>query len=372
MLGTFKALNADDFGDGKAAADTGHGLARGHHHDHPEGRDARPQGGQDLDRSGALRHEGSRADDLRRRTRGRRLGHGRGQQVPAAASTGAPRMRLRPRPWACPRGRQGRRHGKASRRRTGSRWTSSAHLSTYDYGEVHFKLDKGTGLRAIVAIHDTRLGPALGGCRFIPYDTDEDALVDALRLARGMTYKAALAGLAHGGGKSVIMRPQARLRPRGALSRVRQIPRRSARPLHHRRGQRHRPRGHGGHPHGDQERHRHRSVARRLGRSVAVHGARRAARHRGGREAQAGQGLARRRARRGAGRGARGLPPLQGAARRRARSSPSPTSIRSRPSARRASSAPASRPSTRSPASRATSSRRAPWARASTTRRSPA
>ena len=51
-------------------------------------------------------------------------------------------------------------------------------------------------------------GPALGGCRFIEYDTDEDALDDALRLARGMTYKAALAGLAHGGGKSVIIRPK--------------------------------------------------------------------------------------------------------------------------------------------------------------------
>jgi leucine dehydrogenase len=81
------------------------------------------------------------------------------------------------------------------------------HLDEYDYGEVHFKLDKATGLRAIVAIHDTRLGPSLGGCRFIPYDTDEAALVDALRLARGMTYKAALAGLPHGGGKSVIIRP---------------------------------------------------------------------------------------------------------------------------------------------------------------------
>ncbi|HEY1960384.1 MAG TPA: amino acid dehydrogenase [Polyangiaceae bacterium] len=80
-------------------------------------------------------------------------------------------------------------------------------LGSYDYGEVHFKLDKATGLRAIIAIHDTRLGPALGGCRFIPYDSEEAALVDALRLARGMTYKAALAGLAHGGGKSVIMRP---------------------------------------------------------------------------------------------------------------------------------------------------------------------
>ncbi len=83
-------------------------------------------------------------------------------------------------------------------------------LSTYDFGEVHFKLDKATQLRAIVAIHDSRLGPALGGCRFIEYDTEEAAYVDALRLARGMTYKAALAGLAHGGGKSVIIRPRHR------------------------------------------------------------------------------------------------------------------------------------------------------------------
>ncbi len=80
-------------------------------------------------------------------------------------------------------------------------------LDGYDYGEVHFKLDKATGLKTIVAIHDTRLGPALGGCRFIHYDSDESALTDALRLARGMTYKAALAGLPHGGGKSVIIRP---------------------------------------------------------------------------------------------------------------------------------------------------------------------
>jgi leucine dehydrogenase len=81
-------------------------------------------------------------------------------------------------------------------------------LSSYDFGEVHFKLDKATQLRAIVAIHDSRLGPALGGCRFIEYDNEEAAYVDALRLARGMTYKAALAGLAHGGGKSVIIRPK--------------------------------------------------------------------------------------------------------------------------------------------------------------------
>jgi len=82
------------------------------------------------------------------------------------------------------------------------------HLKAYDYGEVHFKHDKASGLKAIVAIHDSRLGPALGGCRFLPYDSDEDAVVDALRLARGMTYKAALAGLAHGGGKSVLIQPK--------------------------------------------------------------------------------------------------------------------------------------------------------------------
>ncbi len=82
------------------------------------------------------------------------------------------------------------------------------HLKAYDYGEVHFKHDKATGLKAIVAIHDSRLGPALGGCRFLPYDADEDAVIDALRLARGMTYKAALAGLQHGGGKSVLIRPK--------------------------------------------------------------------------------------------------------------------------------------------------------------------
>src|SRR5688500_18166141 len=81
-------------------------------------------------------------------------------------------------------------------------------MQSYDYGEVHFARDAASGLRAIVAIHDTRLGPALGGCRCPPYAKEEDALVDALRLARGMTYKAALADLPHGGGKSVLIRPE--------------------------------------------------------------------------------------------------------------------------------------------------------------------
>lgn len=65
--------------------------------------------------------------------------------------------------------------------------------------------DERSGLRAIIAIHDTTLGPALGGCRLFPYATETEALRDVLRLSRGMTYKAALAGLDLGGGKAVII-----------------------------------------------------------------------------------------------------------------------------------------------------------------------
>ncbi len=83
-------------------------------------------------------------------------------------------------------------------------------MSQHGYGEIHLKRDQASGLEAVIAIHDTRLGPALGGCRFIHYATEEEAIIDALRLARGMTYKAALAGLDHGGGKSVIIKPYRR------------------------------------------------------------------------------------------------------------------------------------------------------------------
>ena len=65
--------------------------------------------------------------------------------------------------------------------------------------------DRASGYRGVIAIHDTTLGPALGGTRFWNYASDEDALVDALRLSRGMTYKNAVAGLNLGGGKSVII-----------------------------------------------------------------------------------------------------------------------------------------------------------------------
>jgi len=69
---------------------------------------------------------------------------------------------------------------------------------------VHFS-DPQSGLKAIIAIHSTELGPALGGTRCYPYETEEEALVDVLRLAKGMTYKAAAAGLDLGGGKAVII-----------------------------------------------------------------------------------------------------------------------------------------------------------------------
>jgi glutamate dehydrogenase/leucine dehydrogenase len=78
-------------------------------------------------------------------------------------------------------------------------------LAADGYEQVVHCHDAGTGLRAIVAIHSTRLGPALGGTRCFPYADEEAALTDVLRLARGMTYKAAAAGLDVGGGKAVII-----------------------------------------------------------------------------------------------------------------------------------------------------------------------
>lgn len=74
-----------------------------------------------------------------------------------------------------------------------------------EHEEVVFCSDPTAGLKAIIAIHNTTLGPALGGTRMWNYDTEEEALHDVLRLSRGMTYKAAAAGLNLGGGKAVII-----------------------------------------------------------------------------------------------------------------------------------------------------------------------
>lgn len=79
------------------------------------------------------------------------------------------------------------------------------YLEKYDYEQLVFCQDKNSGLKAIIAIHDTTLGPALGGTRMWTYANEQEAIIDALRLARGMTYKAACAGLNLGGGKTVII-----------------------------------------------------------------------------------------------------------------------------------------------------------------------
>jgi glutamate dehydrogenase/leucine dehydrogenase len=78
-------------------------------------------------------------------------------------------------------------------------------MSRAGYEQVVFCADAGSGLRSIIVIHDTTLGPALGGVRMWPYASEQEALEDCLRLARAMTYKASAAGLHLGGGKSVIL-----------------------------------------------------------------------------------------------------------------------------------------------------------------------
>jgi leucine dehydrogenase len=78
-------------------------------------------------------------------------------------------------------------------------------IAEMGHEQVVFCHDKASGYRGVIAIHDTTLGPALGGARFWNYASDEEAVIDALRLSRGMTYKNAVAGLNLGGGKSVII-----------------------------------------------------------------------------------------------------------------------------------------------------------------------
>jgi len=75
----------------------------------------------------------------------------------------------------------------------------------YGHEQVIFNIDPETGLKAIIAIHNTVLGPALGGCRMRKYSSEADAVIDALKLSRGMTYKNAAVDLPYGGGKSVII-----------------------------------------------------------------------------------------------------------------------------------------------------------------------
>jgi NAD(P)-dependent dehydrogenase (short-subunit alcohol dehydrogenase family) len=80
-----------------------------------------------------------------------------------------------------------------------------SYMARYDYENLYFCQEKETGLRAIIALHDTTLGPATGGCRMWTYAREREAVEDALRLARGMTYKYAAAGVNLGGGKCVVL-----------------------------------------------------------------------------------------------------------------------------------------------------------------------
>lgn len=78
-------------------------------------------------------------------------------------------------------------------------------MATFDHEQVLFCQDQATGLKAIIAVHNTTLGPSLGGTRMWNYASEAEALTDVLRLSRGMTYKSSLAGLNLGGGKAVII-----------------------------------------------------------------------------------------------------------------------------------------------------------------------
>lgn len=86
------------------------------------------------------------------------------------------------------------------------------YMQKHQYEQVVYFYDKSTGLKGITVIHNTTLGPALGGTRIWNYPTEEEALVDCLRLARGMTYKSAAAGLNLGGGKTVLIGDAATLK----------------------------------------------------------------------------------------------------------------------------------------------------------------
>ena len=80
-----------------------------------------------------------------------------------------------------------------------------SHREFDNHQQIAFFSDRQSGLKAIIAIHNTNLGPALGGCRMWPYSCEDDALTDVLRLSKGMTYKSALANLKLGGGKAVMI-----------------------------------------------------------------------------------------------------------------------------------------------------------------------
>ncbi len=85
-------------------------------------------------------------------------------------------------------------------------------IQDYGHEQILFFNDKDLGLKGIIAVHDSTLGPALGGCRIWNYANEADALFDVLRLSRGMTYKSSINGINLGGGKSIIINSDKNLR----------------------------------------------------------------------------------------------------------------------------------------------------------------
>jgi glutamate dehydrogenase/leucine dehydrogenase len=123
-------------------------------------------------------------------------------------------------------------------------------MASLGHEQLLLSHDPSCGYFGIIAIHDTTLGPALGGTRFWQYGSTDEAITDALRLARGMTYKSAVAGINLGGGKSVIIGDNKRS-DREAVPGSRPLHTDAGRPLHHRGGHRHQPGRHGVHQAGN-------------------------------------------------------------------------------------------------------------------------
>ena len=127
-----------------------------------------------------------------------------------------------------------------------------------EHGREQFVLfaDEGVGLPGAIAAHDTTLGPAVGGLRIWPHESEAIALVDVLRLSEAMTFKSAVAGLDLGGGKAIVIGDPAVCKTEGlfrSFGRQVEEPRRQ---VHHYRRRRELPRRHGAHPEKDQSRHR--------------------------------------------------------------------------------------------------------------------
>lgn len=96
-------------------------------------------------------------------------------------------------------------------------------LAHDDYEQIVFCQDRETGLRAIIAIHDSTLGPGTGGCRMYAYQSEAQALEDVLRLSKGMTYKASISGLKLGGAKAVIIGDSTKIKTPALLKRFGQF-----------------------------------------------------------------------------------------------------------------------------------------------------